>query len=194
MKIKIKSLHKLIRDVQLSEGVREVVFDKGSLKHGIGSVIHLTNTDSPLYLASGLQEVWLRFLYDSNKDMNFNHIAQNSPIILKGEYDVAHHDLPPAIEDSIFIVQGIKGISLALSYLSTYPMNKPDQIFYISDSHIQKDWLEEFHEVVFATELTDELIIDQDKQYYIMGDEEYSKTVSAFLKENKIPKKNIHIQ
>ena len=60
----INGLHKFIRIKQLSDAISEVVIDKGSIKPSIGLI--LSAHDNRFYLASGMQEVWLRFLYKND--------------------------------------------------------------------------------------------------------------------------------
>ena len=146
----------------------------------------------PFYMASGITEVWVRLLYNSNEDISFKEFKPNSPFVLKGDHSTPYPNLSVMdYKNSIFIAEGI-GIALCLSYFSSFPSHKIAQLFYVTkDEGINNEWLLGNQNTTIADDLNDGLIIDRDKMYYLVGSTEYINSFKKHLRSKKISNKNI---
>jgi len=146
---------KLIRIRPIEKGFSEVILDRNKQPFEPGYFIDIKGLkgDHNQYLiASGMQEPWLRILFDDNdpflKDLSTRYKKTELVRCFDGLQPGPPYYRDLKLEDTTFFVKNT-GVSLVLSYLSTFPQRKPKSIWYYEGSTgINKDWLSKYNLVI----------------------------------------------
>jgi len=136
--------HQIKRVRDLNDKYFEVVFDKRNLKFIPGDAAVLYNgPDIPIFIASGMQEPWVRLILDRDLfpdfDMEATSIRLESKIL----------GLIPKLisEDAPNFLITPAGVSPFFSYVSTFP-NTKRTVCYLGEDKVQEEWIRAFHNLV----------------------------------------------
>jgi len=154
--------HQIMRIRDLNEQYYEVLFTKDALKFAPGSTVTLYNgPEVPLFIASGLQEPWVRLILDRDKTPNFSRTC----ISIKLNIDIVNK-LPNLVaEGSPNFILTPSMISPFFSWSSTFPTTRC-KVAYLGDNLISEDWVRANHDVVGVDEVRDSGCL------YVLGDSE----------------------
>lgn len=140
--------HQIKRVRNLNDKYFEVVFDKRNLKFIPGDAVVLYNgPDIPIFIASGMQEAWVRLILDRDLfpsfDMEATSIRLESKVL----------GLIPKLisEEAPNFLITTAGVSPFFSYVSTFPkmyLEKKCTICYLGEDKVQESWIRAFHNLV----------------------------------------------
>lgn len=158
------SKHQIRRIRDLNDKYFEVLFNKRGLNFVPGSSVTLYNgIDTPIFLASGIQEPWTRIIL--NRDLFSPNFPQGTVSIkLNLEVDNPLPTLMTEQESPAFVLTS-EMVSPFFSYVSTYPHNKC-KVCYLGADKISEDWIKTYHKLVDVSK------IKKEKNLYVMGDRE----------------------
>lgn len=164
MHLRDYTLHKVWRVVDLNDQFFEVVFSKRSLKFVSGCAVTLYNYSSfpPVFIASGVQEPWVRIILDKDIYSDFDRSVDN----IKISREVTN--LIPSLigeEHPNFVIDAY-GISPFLSYVSTLPQIKC-KVCYVGDNRIAEDWIRSYHKLISKKDMR------KCDNVYIIGNKDY---------------------
>jgi hypothetical protein len=152
--------HKIWRIRDLNEKYTEVLIAKEGLKYKPGDAVTLYNGDStPLFIASGVADAWMRLILNRDLFPNFDYQARSLRLNLE-----IQSFLPELIgeETPNFLLDPV-GISTFLSYVSTFPTRKC-KVCYLGRNKHHEDWLKHStHKIVTFKN------IKKAKDLYIVG-------------------------
>jgi hypothetical protein len=152
--------HQIKRIRDLNDKYFEVLFSKRSLKFLPGCSVTLYNgPDVPIFIASGMQEPWVRIILDRDLFPDFDHNAVSIKLNLK-----ISNLLPGLVteEQPNFVITSA-GVSPFFSYASTYPSVK-SKVCYLGEDKITEDWIKMSHKLVDIRKMR------RAKNLYILGD------------------------
>jgi hypothetical protein len=108
--------HRVHRIADLNDKFFEVVFEKNGLRFTPGAAVKLYHgPDIPIFIASGVQEPWIRLIVNRDLFPDFDHEAISIRLHLGVEYPISLFKLK---EPSNFILTA-DGIGAFFSYVST---------------------------------------------------------------------------
>lgn len=137
--------HQIKRIRDLNEKYFEVVIGKRTLNFVPGSTVKLYNDgDYPLFIASGIQEPWVRLIL--NRDLFAPKFPTGTNSVrLSLEVD----NVLPTLhtEKSPNFVLDAAGIGAFFSYVSTFP-NVKCKVCYLGQDKVQEDWVKANHKIL----------------------------------------------
>jgi hypothetical protein len=142
--------HQIRRIRDLNENFFEVVFNKESLNFVPGSTVTLyKGADFPIFIASGIQEPWLRIIL--RKDLfSPNFIPGTTNLKLNVEID---NKLPNLVsEEKPSFVFDTQTIGAFFSWASTNA-GKKCNVCYVGDNKIQEGWIKTYHKMVKPSDI-----------------------------------------
>jgi len=125
----------------LNDRFYEILFSKRSLNFSPGQAIKLYNLEHEFFLASGVQEAWVRIIVDRNV------MADYPQRDLKIERDLLTPIPNLMAEESPNFLITSSGIAPFFSYVSTFP-DKKCKVCYIGDDKISESWVKSNHNMV----------------------------------------------
>ena len=136
--------HQIKRVRDLNDRYFEVVFEKRNLKFIPGDAVVLYNgPDTPIFIASGMQEAWVRLILDRDLFPSFDKAATS----IRLESNVLGL-IPKLIsEDAPNFLITPAGVSPFFSYVSTFP-NTKRTVCYLGEDKVQENWIQSFHNLV----------------------------------------------
>ena len=156
--------HQIKRIRDLNDKYFEVVFGKEGLKFESGAAVKIYNgPDLPVFIASGIQEPWLRLIL--NRDLF-------SPYFLPGSSSIKlsleiENKLPTLMaEEKPAFVFDTQTIGAFFSWSSSNAGVKC-KVCYVGDDKIQEDWISSSHTVIKPT---DALKMKKCNSLYVTGD------------------------
>lgn len=155
--------HQVKRIKDLNDKYFEVVFSKDALQYVPGSTVKLYNgPDYPVFIASGIQEPWVRLIL--NRDLfSLNFKPHTLSIRLSLEID---NKLPTLMnEKKPSFVFDSETIGAFFSWVSTYPEVKC-KVCYIGDNKLQENWINANHTTV---KMSDVLKMKKENSLYVTG-------------------------
>lgn len=159
---------KVWRKRDLNSRFYEVLFEKRSLNLLPGDSVKLYNLElSPVFVASGLGEVWVRIILDRSV---FPDIDFGGHIKLHREVECLVPDLMSGETPSFAVTAS--GIMPFLSYSSTYPERKC-KVCYLGGDKIHEDWVDKYHEVVGIED------IKKAANLYVIGENDLLQGLAA---------------
>lgn len=151
--------HQVKRIRDLNEKYFEVVFQKESLNFNPGDCVVLwTGPEIPIFVASGIQEPWVRIIL--NRDLFPNITPGDLSIRFNKDITSKLSTLPGSVNPSF--VFDTNTIGAFFSWTSTNP-GKPCKVLYLGDYKIQEDWIKAYHNVVDVSKLK------REKELYVTG-------------------------
>ena len=195
---------KVIRTKELSDDIFELILDSRGMKFKPGDVITINHPingvmeSRPFFIASGIQEPWIRILIRINDgvliDYLFN-IKKHAMVKVNIEPFSIFPKLLTQDEKCIFIASGI-GISPFLSYFSSFPSTKVSQLLYhIKSEGVNSDWLFKNHNAIIdmhIDNLINSMDVNKKDHYYLCGAENVIGIFENILKKKVHPKK-LHV-
>ncbi|MFW9948627.1 MAG: hypothetical protein ACFFKA_00705 [Candidatus Thorarchaeota archaeon] len=193
LKIKLN----VVRVKHLNSEVFELVTERSNIKFIPGDVliINASGQERPYFIASGIQEPWLRFLIRKSLSPVVNHLSDltlgSRITVLKNPISIFPNLIKEADNKLTFFAAGI-GISPVFSFLSTYPKIQPD-IFYYDKNHISDSWLKKYPG--YRNEITPDIILDysnmnKKNKYYLCGQEsivtQYENIINKKVNQKRI--------
>lgn len=152
--------HQIKRIRDLNDEYFEVVFNKRGLNFLPGSQVKFHNSDlPPVFIASGIQEPWVRVIL--NRDYSPNFPPGSRSVRLSLDVDNPLPALPAETSPNFLITAA--GVGAFFSYASTFP-NVKCKVCYMGDNKVQEEWVKSLHKIVTLKELRKE------KNVYVVGD------------------------
>jgi len=143
--------HQIKRIRDLNDKYFEVVFAKRSLNFVPGSAVTLYNgPDLPIFIASGIQEPWIRLIL--NRDL-FSPYFKPGTSSIKLNLEIPN--LLPGLmaEESPNFVLDSNTIGAFFSWASTNA-GKKCKVCYLGDDKVQPEWIRSFHTLVKPSDVS----------------------------------------
>lgn len=155
--------HQVKRNRDLNDKYFEVVFQRDTLNFVPGSSVTLYNgPDYPVFIASGIQECWIRLIM--NREIFSKLLPGSRTIKLNLEIK---NKLPSLMaEKKPSFVFDTETIGAFFSWASTYPGVKC-KVLYLGSNKIQEDWIKANHKIVNNVSKMKRL-----KELYVTGNRE----------------------
>lgn len=155
--------HQIKRIRDLNDNYFEVVFAKQGLKFAAGSTVTLyKGPEFPIFIASGIQEPWLRLIL--NRDL-FSPYFKPGTSSIKLNLEI-ENKLPSLMaEEKPAFVFDTQTIGAFFSWSSSNA-GKKCKVCYVGEDKIQEDWIGSSHSVVKAP---DSLKMKKCDSLYITG-------------------------
>jgi hypothetical protein len=155
-------IHKVQRVKDLTDSQYEVVTERKMLKFTPGDRVRVYNYDGPpIFIASGIQEPWLRFIVDKK---DHPELTVGKKIKLYREVETEIDGLMGA-NNPYFIISP-SGVGPVLSYFSTFLHKcKECNVCLIGEECANKNWFEEFTN--FTTEVPEDCELEDRDVFFI---------------------------
>jgi len=169
--------HQIRRIKQLNSNFFEVLFQKDSLNFIPGQTVTLYNgPDIPVFIASGVQEPWVRLIM--NRDLSPNFPAGSLSVKLNLELD---NKLPSLMaEDKPGFIFDTQTIGAFFSWSSTYP-SKKCKVCYVGTDKISEDWIAANHTVISESNIKKMARV---KNLYITGNRDLFNSHQKLLNKS----------
>ena len=137
--------HQIVRIRDLNEDYFEVVVQRRGLKFQPGDAVTLYNgPEEPIFIASGVQEVWCRLILDK-ETFSSNFPPGTCSVRLNLELFNPLNSLL-AEERPAFILTS-ECIGPFLSFTSTFPQHRL-KVCYLGPAKIQEEWISQAHTLI----------------------------------------------
>jgi hypothetical protein len=138
--------HKIQRVRELNKQFIEIVFERDSLQFVPGDAVRLYKNDElPIFIASGIQEPWVRIILRT-ETVSPNYLSQaKTHIKLCGEVESIFPTL--MTEEAPAFMFDTETIGAMLSWSSTN-LGVKCPVCYLGEDRIQEDWIAANHEVI----------------------------------------------
>lgn len=133
------STYPVVRTKYLNEKYFEVLFKRKTLNFTPGSYVTLYNDPTPMFIASGISEPWIRLILKTDQFYNLLDIKK---LKLNMEIDNPFSTLINETQPSFIVTSEM--LSVFFSYASTFP-NVKCKICYLGPDKISEDWIKHYH-------------------------------------------------
>ena len=172
--------HQIKRIKDLNDNYFEVVFAKKGLNFVPGSAVTLYNgPDLPIFIASGIQEPWIRLIL--NRDL-FSPYFQPGTSSLKLNLEIPNLLSGLMLEESPSFVFDSNTIGAFFSWASTNA-GKKCKVCYLGEDRVQEDWIKSYHTVVKPSNISS---LRNKGNVYVTGNRDlYETRAKKVLRDSK---------
>lgn len=172
--------HQIKRIRDLNDNYFEVVFAKKGLNFVPGSAVTLYNgPDFPVFIASGIQEPWIRLIL--NRDL-FSPYFPRRLRSLKLNLEIPNLLNGLMIEETPSFVFDSNTIGAFFSWASTNA-GKKCKVCYLGEDRVQEDWIKSYHTVVKPSNVSS---MRKNSNLYVTGNRDlYETRGKKVLKDSK---------